>query len=151
MFCKKCGTDMKENKFCPECGAGAEKPPVSTKESEDAILPENMAGLLCYILGWVTGIVFIIIDKRPFVRFHAMQSIVTFGAFSLFTFIFSRLISIFPYTMWRLLSGVNSLIGLGSVILAVFLIVQAYKGKYYKLPVAGDMAERMAGKSGTSL
>ena len=41
-------------------------------------LSENVAGLLCYILGWITGLIFLLIDKRPFVRFHAAQSIVVF-------------------------------------------------------------------------
>ena len=36
-------------------------------------------GLLCYVLGWVTGLIFFFIDKRPFVRFQAAQSIVVFG------------------------------------------------------------------------
>ena len=147
MFCEKCGADMNESKICPECGAGAEKP-AAPAASGSGSLPENTAGLLCYILGWVTGIVFIIIDKRPFVRFHAMQSIVTFGAISLFSVIFSSIISIFPYGLWRLLSGVNTLIGLGGLALAVFLILQAHQGKCYKLPVAGEMAERWAAKKG---
>jgi uncharacterized membrane protein len=42
-------------------------------------ISENVAGLLCYVLGWVTGLIFYFIDKRPFVRFHAAQSIVVFG------------------------------------------------------------------------
>ena len=42
-------------------------------------LSENVAGLLCYLLGWVTGLIFYFTDKRPFVRFHAAQSIVVFG------------------------------------------------------------------------
>jgi hypothetical protein len=45
-------------------------------QSPTAGLQENVAGLLCYILGWVTGIIFLLIDKRPFVRFHAAQSII---------------------------------------------------------------------------
>jgi len=38
-------------------------------------LEENVAGLLCYIAGWLSGLIFLLIDKRPFVRFHAVQSI----------------------------------------------------------------------------
>jgi hypothetical protein len=41
-------------------------------------LPENIAALLSYVLGWITGLVFLLIDKRPYVRFHAAQSIVVF-------------------------------------------------------------------------
>ena len=44
-------------------------------------LDENVAGLLCYVLGWVSGLVFILIEQENnFVRFHAMQSIIVFGA-----------------------------------------------------------------------
>ena len=41
-------------------------------------LPENIAALLSYVLGWITGLVFLLTDKRPYVRFHAAQSIVVF-------------------------------------------------------------------------
>ena len=50
-----------------------------TSTSSNPAMSENVAGLLCYVLGWVTGIIFFLIDKRPFVRFHAAQSIVVFG------------------------------------------------------------------------
>jgi len=47
-------------------------------------LQENIAGLLCYVLGWVTGIIFLFIEKEnKFVRFHAVQSIVVFGVLSI--------------------------------------------------------------------
>lgn len=146
MFAEKRGTDRKENKICPECGAGAEKPSVFISQSKDSTLPENTAGLLCHILGWVTGIVFSMIDKRPFVRSHAMQSIVTFGAISLFSVIFSSIISIVPYGLWRLLNGVNTMIGLGSLVLAVFLILQAHQGKYYKLASCGRYGRTAGGE-----
>jgi uncharacterized membrane protein len=151
MFCEKCGADMGENKFCPQCGAGIEKSFVLANQSKSGAIAENTAGLLCYILGWITGIVFLIIDKRPFVRFQAAQSIVTFGTISVFTVLFNRLIYFLPYTMWRLLSGIDALISLGSIALAIILMIQAHNGKYFKLPVAGAIAERLAKKSEISL
>ena len=48
-------------------------------QSPTSGLEENVAGLLCYVLGWVTGLIFFLIDKRPFVKFHAAQSIVHVG------------------------------------------------------------------------
>lgn len=146
MFCEKCGTDMNENKTCPVCGAEGKAPSAATAQSSGNTLQENLAGLLCYLFGWITGIVFIILDKRPSVRFHAMQSIVTFGGLSLLTFIFNRIISVFPYTIWRLLSGINSLIALLILVLAIFLMIQAYKGKQYRLPYVGPIAEKLAEK-----
>ncbi len=50
-------------------------------------LQENLAGCLCYALGWLTGIIFLLIDRRPFVRFHAAQSIVVFGALTILRFV----------------------------------------------------------------
>ena len=80
-FCTACGTEVSGAAFCPKCGAsqtGAVAAPSSAAVSSDG-LAENVAGLLCYVLGWVTGIIFLLIDKRPFVKFHAAQSIVVFG------------------------------------------------------------------------
>lgn len=86
-FCGKCGTQVNEGVgFCPKCGApqGAAAPAGGAAPASGAAagtgMAENVAGLLCYVLGWLTGLVFFLIDKRPFVRFHAAQSIVVFGA-----------------------------------------------------------------------
>src|SRR5271154_4203901 len=91
-FCGKCGSSVAEGvAFCPQCGApvgaAAVPPPPPSPGWPPAApasgLQENVAGMLCYVLGWITGIVFLLIDKRPFVRFHAAQSIVVFGFLSL--------------------------------------------------------------------
>ena len=43
-------------------------------------LAENVAGLLCYVLGWISGLIFILIEpENKFVRFHAIQSIFVFS------------------------------------------------------------------------
>ena len=87
--CTKCGATIADNAaFCANCGApqtaaqGAAQttPAANPGTGAESGLTENVAGLLCYVLGWITGLVFFLIDKRPFVRFHAAQSIVTFGA-----------------------------------------------------------------------
>src|SRR5689334_13749531 len=84
-FCAGCGTELGAAAFCPKCGkpAGGDATAVSgtAAASPTAGMQENLAGLLCYVLGWLTGIIFFVIDKRPFVRFHAMQSMMIFGAF----------------------------------------------------------------------
>ena len=54
-------------------------------------MAENVAGLLCYVLGWVTGLNFFLIDKRPYVRFHAAQSIVVFGGLHIIQIILDRI------------------------------------------------------------
>jgi len=98
-------------------------------------LQENIAGLLCYVLGWVTGIIFLFIEKEnKFVRFHAVQSIVVFGVLSIIAIVLNWI----PVIGWIL----NSIVGLVAFILWVVLIYKAYKGEKYKLPVAGDFAEK---------
>ena len=98
-------------------------------------LAANVAGLLCYVLGWISGLVFILIEKEnKFVRFHAVQSIVTFGALT----IVSIIISFIPFIGW-ILGWLISILGL---MLWIVLMVKAYQGQRYKLPWAGDFAEK---------
>jgi uncharacterized membrane protein len=99
-------------------------------------LEPNLAGLLCYVLGWVTGIVFFVLEKDKFVRFHALQSIIVFGAL-LVAYIILRFI---PFIGWIL----SWLLSILTLILWIVLMVKAYKGEKYKLPVAGDIAEKQS-------
>jgi uncharacterized membrane protein len=80
-FCKSCGQEIGSANFCSKCGAnqGAATPAGGSSASPTEGLAENVAGLFCYVLGWLTGIIFLMIDKRPWVRFHAAQSIAVFG------------------------------------------------------------------------
>ena len=97
-------------------------------------LEPNVAGLLCYLGGWITGIIFLVLEpKNKFIRFHAMQSIVTFG----FLTIASILLNALP------LVGNFFAIAIGILIfiLWIILMVKAYQGELYKLPVAGNIAE----------
>lgn len=98
-------------------------------------LEENVAGLLCYVLGWVTGLVFILLEREnKFVRFHAMQSIIVFGSLSV--------LSILTPFIWIF----TPLPGLLGFVLWIILIIRAYQGVMYKLPVVGDLAEKWASK-----
>jgi len=146
MFCSKCGTENPgEAKFCSKCGAGfgvAEKPSEggANPEAESSTgMSANVAGLLCYVLLWITGIVFVVLEnKSTFVKFHAWQSIVTFGVLTVALFIFGWIPILGPILyllIWALM-----------VILAIVLIVQAYTGKMWKVPLAGDWAEKMANR-----
>src|SRR5271163_3963187 len=78
-FCAKCGAQVAAGAAaCTSCGAAVSSS--SAGVATGTGLEENVAGTLSYVIGWVTGIIFFVIDKRPFVRFHAAQSIVVFGA-----------------------------------------------------------------------
>ena len=146
MFCSKCGAENPEGaKFCSKCGAelGA-----SAKPSEAAAKPEaesstglsaNVAGLLCYVGLWITGIIFVVLEKKSiFVKFHAWQSIITFGVLTVAYLIFSWI----PFIGWILSILIYTLIA----ILWIILIIQAGTGKMWKVPLAGDWAEKQISK-----
>jgi len=100
-------------------------------------LQENIAGLLCYVLGWITGVIFLILEpNNKVIRFHAIQSIIVFGAISIANGIFDWI----PFIGWVF----RVLLGIFAFILWVVLMVKAYQGIKYQLPVAGELAEKWA-------
>ncbi len=107
-------------------------------------LDENVAGLLCYVLGWVSGLVFILIEQEnKFVRFHAVQSIATFGSIMIVSIALSILGRI-PF-LGVVFDIANWIIGLLAFVLWIVLMVKAVQGTKYKLPWAGDFAEKRIG------
>lgn len=98
-------------------------------------LQPNVAGLLCYALGWVTGLIFLLLEpKDKYVRFHAVQSIVVFGAITVVMIVLGFI---------PVLGGIlNWIIRLVAFVLWIVLMVKAYRGEKYKLPWAGDIAEK---------
>lgn len=98
-------------------------------------LQENVAGLLCYLLGLITGIIFVILEKENrFVRFHAFQSVFV----SVALIILNTVLAFIPILGWLL----ALLMGPLSLILWLLLMFKAYQGQYFKLPIVGDMAEK---------
>ncbi len=148
-YCAKCGTMVAEGMtFCPSCGqAQGAAPPAAGSQSG---LTENVAGLLCYALGWITGLIFFLIDKRPYVRFHAAQSIVVFGALHILRIVLGGIFGIgFFLGGWTGLSiGVllAGIINLATLVLWILLMVKAYQGQRFEVPVAAGIAQGFAGK-----
>ena len=106
----------------------------TARGSSTTQLEPNVAGLLCYLAGWITGIIFLVIErKNKFIRFHAMQSIVTFGFLTIASILFSAL----PFVG----NFFAIAIGILSLILWIVLMVKAYQGELYRLPVAANIAE----------
>jgi uncharacterized membrane protein len=119
-----------------------EKPKETAEGSTMTELKPNIAGLLCYVVGWITGIVFLILEKKnQFVRFHAWQSIVTFGALTVIQII----LSFIPIVGWI----IGWIIWVLTIVLWILLMYRAYQGKKYKLPIAGNIAENRLKKTGT--
>lgn len=96
-------------------------------------LDENVESFLCYLLGFITGILFLVLEKRSsLVRFHARQSTITF----LGLFVLSLILGMIPivhllvYPLWIL-----------SLLLWLLLMIKALQGRRYALPIVGKMAE----------
>ena len=95
----------------------------------------NVSGLLCYLLGFITGIIFYLIEKdNKFVRFHALQSIIVFGAL----FVIGWVVPFIPGLRVLLMP----LLVVGELILWIVLMVKAYQGEKFPLPVAAEIAEK---------
>jgi uncharacterized membrane protein len=93
------------------------------------------AGVLCYLFGWVTGLIFFLLERESrFVRFHAMQSILFFGILSILEEVFSHM---------PLFGPIGGALGLVMFIGWIVMMVKAGRGQYYKLPLFGDLADRL--------
>jgi len=114
-------------------------------------MSENLAGLLSYVLGWITGIILYLIDKRPFVRFHAAQSIVVFGGLHIISIVLGMFFGVSMFATgfagfsatWALLG----LIDIVSLVLWILLMIKAYQHERFRVPVAADLADKIFGKS----
>ena len=132
-------------------------PPVQTTKSSTG-LDENIAALLSYVFGWLSGLIFFLIEKDSrLVRFHAMQSIlfnvlIAIGAFVLWILVFilllvfsqvsdalSGVFGILATLLWLLFS-------VGLLIAWIFCLIKAYQGQYFKLPIIGNFAEKFSTK-----
>jgi len=106
------------------------------KEESSTGLDENVAGFLCYLLGFMTGIVFLAVEKKSsFVKFHAMQSTITFLGLFVISIILGwiPIIGLLVYPIWIL-----------GLILWLILMVKALRGERYLLPIVGKMAQEKA-------
>lgn len=104
---------------------------------------EKMMGTLAYFLGPITGIIMLLTEKKnAFIRFHAMQSTVVFGAFIVLYII----LGIIPVLGWIIALILSPILTLVSFILWLVLMWKAYNGERYKLPYFGDLAERQLTK-----
>lgn len=102
-------------------------------------LDENLGGLLAYLVTFITGIIFLIIEKEnQFIRFHAMQSLILFGGL----IVFNIAIGMIPIIGWIF----NLLFAPIIFILWIVAMYKAYKGERFKFPIVGDLAEKQLNK-----
>jgi len=155
-FCASCGTQV-DGKFCPKCGAaivaGGAAPSAGAAYAAPvaaAPMADNVAGTLCYVLGLITGIIFLVLEpysKNRNIRFHAFQSIflnvAIIGIDIVFGIIFRILLAMMGFL--GLIFGIFwPLFGLGCLCLWLYLLYSTYQGKTTVLPVIGPIAQKQA-------
>ena len=113
-------------------------------------MAENVAGLLCYIFGWITGLIFLLIDKRPFVKFHGAQSIAFNIAIIAVWIVFWIVVAVVTFITALMHFPIGFLtiflwpvIGIGIFATWIYLMVKAYQHEKFKLPIIGNIVEGM--------
>jgi len=112
------------------------KQTVETLNKTSLGVDENIAGALAYALGWVTGLALLATEhQNRYVRFHALQSTIVFGALCALWFVGLSI----PFFGWILSFIVIPPV---SAIIWLLMLFKAYQGERYKLPIAGDIADQ---------
>lgn len=163
-FCPSCGQEVGTARFCPRCGASqaaaapgthaASATPVAAAApaSATAGIEENLAGLLCYLFGWLSGLIFLLVDKRPFVRFHGAQAIalnlsffVVWVAFWIVTAILGFVTAMMHLPIGFLMAFLFPVIIIAFLAAFIYCMYKAYQHEKYKVPIIGDIVEKMIG------
>jgi uncharacterized membrane protein len=143
-FCPVCGTQIADGAACPKCAAGQTSVPVATVTTGGG-LEDNVAGALAYVT-IIPAIVFLVLEpfnRKRFVRFHSFQCIFFAIAWTVLWICLSFVAHI-PFLGWATLL-IWPLVSLVGFVIWLILVLKAYQGQMFKLPVIGDMAEKQAG------
>ncbi len=145
------GQQQQYGGFQQPYGAGAGAGASALGDSTLGMAPNTAAGL-SYLGVWITGIIFFLLEKKNrFVRFHAMQSILFFGGLSVLDIILSIAEGFSPGLLALGLTCLSGIIGLVAFIGWIVLMINGFQGKYFKLPIVGDYAERYANQNPMNL
>jgi uncharacterized membrane protein len=166
-FCANCGAAV-DGKFCQQCGtpvgapgAGPTPPPgASPTPGVQPLQPvvvtsvsmnDNMAGALCYLFGFITGILFLVLspyNQNRTIRFHAFQSIfLNIAWFALWIVITIVMIPfrLIPFLGLFISIVLHSALGIGGLIVWFYMLFKTYNGEKIVLPVVGPFADKQAG------
>lgn len=141
-FCVSCGSEIADNSnVCGKCGQPAFQ---ASGGGTVAVAPaasgltDNIAGMLAYVT-IIPAIVFLLMEpynRNRFIRFHSFQCIFLFVALVAIHLV----LMIIPFIGWV----ISLLVDLGALVLWIVLLLKAYQGQKFKVPVIGDMAEKQA-------
>lgn len=168
-FCANCGAEA-SGRFCQKCGAplaaagatpGSAPPPGVNPPGVHPLPPpsvspnigmtDNMAGALCYLFGFITGILFLVLapyNQNREIRFHAFQSIFLNIAWIIIWIVIGMVTLAFrviPFLGIFISAVLHLAIGIGGLILWLYMMFKTYNGQKVVLPVVGPMAEKQAG------
>jgi len=141
-FCPSCGTQIAAGAACPTCAPAAA--PSAGGTSTPTGLADNLAGLLAYL--FIPAIVFLVLEpynRNRFIRFHSFQAILLAGVFLAVGIALGIFIQI-PFLGWIMGFLLAPIVGLAQFVLWIILLLKAFQGQMFKLPVIGDIAEKHA-------
>lgn len=108
----------------------------------------RLSSMLCYAGWWVTGLVFLFAEqKHADVRFHAAQSLVVFGVASVLLFLCggaSAIAFVVASPAFQIVQGIGNALWFAAVLLWLFLLVKTWRGETWRVPIAGDLAMKIA-------
>ncbi len=141
------GTEAEPSPETPETESSRTETPETDSvelETEPSGLPSHVASALCYVLSFVSGAIFLLLETEDkSVRFHAFQSILV-GAVIAILEIGIAILGLIPPLGWLLSGVLHWLVGVGWILLSLFLMIKAYGGEEYALPYVGPRALRLA-------
>ena len=148
-FCATCGSAV-EGQFCAKCGSQVGLGAAPSAASGPAMqasgaMADNVAGALCYLVGLITGIIFLVLapyNQNRVIRFHAFQSI--FMNLAWIVIAFGLNIVLVMLHLWSLFF-LSSFVGLAFFVLWIVMLIQTYQGKTIVLPLIGPIAKQQAG------
>jgi uncharacterized membrane protein len=118
---------------------------MSTEQKSGTGLPANVAGALSYLFGAVTGVLFYVLEKDKFVRFHALQSIfvtVALIVLSVAVSIVSAILGVIPVLGWLIDLLLWLALSLGTLAFWLYLMWTAFQGKTWRVPYLADMIDK---------
>jgi uncharacterized membrane protein len=155
-FCATCGAPV-EGRFCAKCGSmvatsstpmgSAPSGPGPQPMGASAPMADNVSSGLCYALGFITGILFLVIapyNQNRTVRFHAFQSIFLSVGVILIRIVLSIVLGMLWFTGggFGLAFGISSLFSLACFCVWLYVIIFTFQGKTVVLPIIGPLAQK---------